>query len=184
MKNSFKIILVLFVALTAFSCRNNEIPEDIHEHSEIEKLTIKISDKDNTADGQTVNYISGKADRNLNLEAGKTYSVELDFGVKHDDHYHSVNDDIIEEKDEHYITFAFAGATVNVKRSADDVVRSDGKKVGLKTEWTVTAAESGTANIKLVHMPATIEEDYPSPDNQQGRTTGGEADVNANLGFN
>lgn len=184
MKNSFKIIFLLVAALTVFSCRNSEIPEDIHEHNEIEKLTVKLINKDNFADEQIINYISGKADKNLYLEEGKTYLVDLDFGVKHDDHYHSVNDDIIEEKDEHYITFAFGGATVKVIRSSDDTVRTDGKKLGLKTEWTVMTAGNGAANIKLVHTPATIEENYPAADNQQGRTTGGEADVNASIGIN
>lgn len=183
MKNLFKTIFIIFAALTVFSCRNSEIPEDIHEHNEIEKLTVKIINKDNAADEQTINYISGKADRILRLEQGKTYLVQLDFGVKHDDHYHSVNDDIIAEKDEHYITFAVAGAAINVLRTADDIRRTDGKKIGLKTEWSVISAGNGTANIKLVHTPATIEENYPSAENQQGRTTGGEADVNANIGF-
>lgn len=184
MKNPFKTIFALITVLTLFSCRNNEIPEDMHEHNEIEKLTVKLINKENLADEQIISYISGKADKNLNLELGKTYLVDLDFEVKHDDHYHSVNDDIIDEKDEHYITFAFSGAAVKVKRSNDDTVRTDGKKVGLKTEWTVTSAGNGTVNIKLIHQPASIEENYPSADDQQGKTTGGEADVNASIGFN
>lgn len=182
MKKLFNITLVLFAAILLFSCRNddNDIPEDIHEHEEIEKLVVKVTNKNDATDIQTINYIGGKADAHLHLHQGDTYNVELDFQVKHDDHYHSANDEIIEEKDEHFITYEFAGAAVDVKRSANDVVRTDGKKLGINTEWTVASVTaSGNVNIKLVHGPATVEDNYPSATNQQGKTTGGETDVNA-----
>lgn len=183
MKNIFKyslrIFLILFVTSLVFSCRSNDdVPEDIHEHEEIEKLVVKVTNKSD-ASVQTINYIGGAADGHLHLHQGDTYTVELDFQAKHDDHYHSMNSEIIEEKDEHFITFAFAGSTILVKRAADDVVRTDGKRVGLKTEWTVSALGEGSVNIKLNHGASSVEENYPSADNQQGKTTGGESDVNA-----
>ncbi|GAB0155557.1 hypothetical protein CHRYSEOSP005_08180 [Chryseobacterium sp. Alg-005] len=182
MKKIFNITLVLFAAILLFSCRNddNDIPEDIHEHEEIEKLVVKVSDKNNPADEQIINYIGGVADKKILLANGKTYVVSLDFQVKHDDHYHSANDEIAEEKDEHFITYNFAGVNVNVIRTADDLVRTDGKKVGLKTEWSVTSAPAAAkVNIKLIHAPTSVNDNSPSATNQLGTVTGGESDVDA-----
>ncbi|MCP2039309.1 MULTISPECIES: hypothetical protein [Chryseobacterium group] len=181
MKNLFNISLVLFAAFILFSCRNNdEIPEDIHEHEDIEKLVVTATNKNNASDVQTVNYIGGVADKHLHLEVGATYAVKLDFQVKHDDHYHSANNDIIKEKDEHFITFQFSDSDVTVQRTSDDVVRTDGNKVGLSTEWKINSVSAtGKANIKLVHTPTSVNQNYPSAENQQGQTSGGETDVNA-----
>ncbi|MBB4806278.1 hypothetical protein HNP38_001550 [Chryseobacterium defluvii] len=182
MKKIFNILFVLFAAVLLFSCRdgNDDIPEDIHEHEEIEKLEVKVVDKNDAANIQTINYIGGIADKKIILENGKTYLVSLDFQVKHDDHYHSANDEIEEEKDEHFITYNFAGVNVNVIRTADDIVRTDGKKIGLKTEWTVASAPSSAkVNIKLIHGPSSVNDNFPSSANQLGSVTGGESDVDA-----
>ncbi len=180
MKKLFNISLVLFAAILLFSCRSNDdVPEDIHEHEEIEKLVVTVTNKNDASDVQIINYIGGKADGHLHLHQGDSYKVQLDFQVKHEDHYHSANDEIIEEKDEHFITYEFAGSTILVKRTSDDVVRTDGKKLGLNTEWAVSTLGEGSINIKLIHAPSTVEDNFPSADNQQGKTTGGESDVNA-----
>lgn len=181
MKNLFKITLVIFAASLLFSCRNtDEIPEDIHEHEEIEKLVVTAVNKNDATDIQIINYIGGVADGHLHMHAGQVYGIKLDFQVKHDDHYHSVNQEIIDEKDEHFITYAFAGSDVLVKRTANDIVRGDGKKLGLDTEFTINSlSPTGTLVIKLIHTPATVDDNFPSAMNQQGKTTGGETDVNA-----
>lgn len=183
MKNLFNITLLLFAAFVLFSCRNtDDIPEDIHEHEEIEKLVLTATNKNDATDVQTINYIGGAADGHFHFETGNIYAVKLDFQVRHDDHYHSVNDEIIEERDEHFITFEFAGSDIAIKRNENDVVRADGKKLGLSTDWTVNSlTETGNVIIKLVHAPASVEENFPSATNQQGKTTGGETDVNAKI---
>lgn len=182
MKKIFNITLVLFAAILLFSCRNddNDIPEDIHEHEEIQKLVVKVTNKNDATDVQTINYIGGQADTSLHLHQGDVYKVELDFQVKHNDHYDSANGEIEEEKDEHFITYSFAGVNVNVLRAANDIVRTDGKKLGLKTEWTVTSAASAAkVNIKLIHTPTSVNDNSPSATNQLGSVTGGESDVDA-----
>ncbi|CAM2894792.1 hypothetical protein DRF59_07255 [Chryseobacterium flavum] len=186
MKKLFNISLLLFAAVLLFSCRdgNNDIPEDIHEHEEIEKLVVKLTNKNNASDIQTINYIGGVADAPIHAHVGDVYNVELDFQVKHDDHYHSANDEILEEKDEHFIIYSFAGADIKVKRAADDIIRTDGKKLGIKTEWTiVSATAAGKANIKLIHGPSSVNDNSPSSDNQLGSVVGGESDVDALLGL-
>lgn len=182
MKALFNIALVIFTSIFLFSCRSlhDEIPQDIHEHEDLEKLVVTLTNKNNSADIQTINYIGGVADAPIHAHAGEVYLVELDFQVKHDNHYESVNPEIITEKDEHFITYIFTGADIKVKRTNDDVVRTDGKKLGLKTEWTVVSStNSGKVNIKLVHAASSVDDNSPSADNQLGTTVGGESDVNA-----
>ncbi len=186
MKKLASLLSFIFVFILLTGCRDsNDIPEDIHEHEEIEKVVLTAVNKNNAQDVQTVNYIGGTPDVSLYLLEGETYVVSLDFQVKHDDHYHSVNDEIVEEKDEHFITYEFSGTNIDVVRSTDDEVRTDGNKLGLKTEWLVNSSASlANASIKLVHLPSTVEQNYPSATNQQGRTTGGETDVNMIIKIN
>ncbi len=179
MKKLLNITLALLAAFFILSCRNSDddIPEDVHEHDEIGKVVLTLTNKADANDVQTVNVISGEADGHLHLHAGDTYTAVLDFQIKHDDHYHS-SDEIEEEKDHHFITFGPANADIVVLRAADDIVRTDGQKLGLKTEWTVNSTqETGKMNIKLIHGPSTVNQNYPSATNQLGQTTGGETDV-------
>ena len=181
MKKFLNITLVIFAALLVLSCRNDDtIPEDIHEHDEIEKMVVKLTNANDATDVQIINYIGGVADQHIHAEAGDVFNVELDFQVKHDNHYDSVNGEIMEEKDEHFITYGFSGADVTVTRAANDIVRTDGNRLGLKTQWTVVSATStGKVNIKLVHAPTSVNQNSPSANNQLGSTVGGESDVDA-----
>lgn len=179
MKKIFNITVVLFAALFIFSCRNGDdaVPEDVHEHDEIGRVVLKLTNKADAADVQTVNVISGVADAHLHLHAGDTYVAELDFQIKHDDHYHS-SEEVAEEKDHHFITFAPAYADIVVMRAADDIVRTDGQKLGLKSEWKINSTQTtGKMNIKLIHGPTSVNQNYPSATNQLGQTQGGESDV-------
>ena len=186
MKNIFKIFaLSLISSITILSCRNSDdIPEDIHEHEEIEKMELKIVDQSNTNDTLTVNYIGGVADKKIVLENGKSYFVDIDFFVGHDGHYDSVEHELEEERDEHFITYQFAGVNVNVLRRSDDIIRNDGKKLGLRTLWTVNSVPNlANVNIKLVHGATSVDDHSPSPTNQLGTTVGGGSDVNALIGI-
>ncbi|WP_333854136.1 hypothetical protein [Epilithonimonas sp.] len=179
MKKLLNITLALLAAFFILSCRNDDdaVPEDVHEHDEIGKVVLTLTNKANASDVQTVNVISGEADGHLHLHSGDTYTAVLDFQIKHDDHYHS-SDEIEEEKDHHFITFGPANADIVVMRAADDIVRTDGQKLGMKTEWNVNSTqETGKMNIKLIHGPSTVNQNYPSATNQLGQTTGGETDV-------
>ncbi|OJX32079.1 MAG: hypothetical protein BGO86_07810 [Chryseobacterium sp. 36-9] len=179
MKKLLNITLALLAAFFILSCRNSDddVPEDVHEHDEIGKVVLTLTNKANASDVQTISVISGVADGHLHLHAGDTYFAVLDFQIKHDDHYHS-SDEIEEEKDHHFITFNPANADIVVVRAANDIVRTDGQKLGLRTEWTINSTqETGKMNIKLVHGPATVNQNYPSAANQLGQTTGGETDV-------
>lgn len=182
MKKLFNISLLLFAAVLLFSCRDgNDIPEDIHEHEEVGQVVINVTNK---ADGklQKVTITDGVTEDHLHLSEGATYAVDVNFQIKHGNHYHDA-EEIIEEKDMHFVTYKFSGAEINVKRTAEDVVRTDGKKLGLKTEWTVAKSAAGKANITLVHGATAVNDNSPSPDNQLGSTVGGESDVDISIDF-
>ena len=182
MKNILNIAVLFSLSFLILTCRGNDIPEDIHEHEEIEKVTLSVTEKDNTGNVQTITYIGGNADSPLTLENGKTYSVSVDFFHKHDDHYHSMLNEITEEKDQHFITYEFGGITADLLRTADDVTRSDGKKLGLRTEWSITSAPvSAKVFIKLYHQPLAVDDHFPSVSNQQGKVTGGGADADIKI---
>lgn len=179
MKKFINITLVILAAFLVFSCRSDDdtVPEDVHEHDEIGKVVLTLTNKTDPADVQTVSVISGEVVGHLHLTVGGTYLAELDFQIKHDDHYHS-SDEIVEEKDHHFITYNPANADITVVRAANDIVRTDGNKIGIKTEWKINSTQpTGKMNIKLIHGPATVNQNYPSATNQLGQTTGGETDV-------
>ena len=182
MKNILNITVLFSLVFLMFSCRGNDVPEDIHEHEEIEKVTLTVTESGNTGNVQIISYIGGNADSPLMLENGKTYSVSIDFFHKHDGEYESMLDEIIEEKDQHFITYEFGGITANLMRTDGDVVRNDGKKLGLKTEWSITSAPvSAKVFIKLYHQSVAVDDHFPSASNQQGKVTGGEADADIKI---
>ncbi len=124
-------------------------------------MVVKLTNANDATDVQIINYIGGVADQHIHAEAGDVFNVELDFQVKHDNHYDSVNGEIMEEKDEHFFTFGFSGADVAVKRAANDIVRTDGNKLGLKTQWDCCKCNfNGKVIIKLVHAPTSVESKF------------------------
>lgn len=183
MKNLLNLFLAIFSAIVVFSCRGNDVPEDIHDHDGIEKTTLTITEKSNPSNVQVVDIIGGTATRNVILENGKVYTSSVEFFTKHDNHYDSAMKEIQEERDEHFITYQFAGVSVNVIRTNNDIIRGDGKKLGVKTEWTVTNAPTNNAvvNLKLYHKPTSVNDHSPSAANQLGSVTGGSTDVDVKV---
>lgn len=182
MKKVMNSLLAVSTALVIFSCRKNDVPEDTHDHDEIAKTTVTITDKI-TKNVQVVNFTAGKTDNNFKLEQGKTYTVGVEFFTKHNDKYESAMDMIKKEREEHFITYKFAGVDANVIRTDDDIIRGDGKRLGVKMEWTVTSTpvDKAVFNLKLYHHPKNVKQDFPSATNQQGYAEGSDMDVNANF---
>lgn len=183
MKKFLNLAVLFVLAVALISCRDKDHhPHDTHEHEEISKVVMKVTNLA-TNHEQSITYINGAASGALNLENGKRYRVELDFQSKHNDHYHSVNDEIIKERDEHFIVFKFAGVNPKLTRQSANDVRSDAKIVGLKSEWEMTAAPAANAKvqIQLMHQPTSVNQDSPSIDQQYGAVTGGDADVDMTI---
>lgn len=178
----FKITLIILASFIVFSCRNHEIPEDIHEHEEINKLNLVIKETGSSA-VQTVSYQSGTGSSSvITLTPGKTYEVDLAFYHHHNGVDEDKTAEIIQEKDEHFVQYQFSGAQIMVMRAANDEVRSDGKKLGLKTTWVVNAAPANSGLLlQLIHGSASVND---TDNDGGGSAVGGEADVNAPFAIN
>lgn len=182
MKKVFNLFLAASTAVAIFSCRNNDVPVDTHDHDEISKTTVTIVEKTNPQNMQVVNYPSGKADKIFTLEKGKTYTVGVEFFIMHDGKYETAMDEIEKDKEEHFIAYEFVGSDVNIIRIDDEkTTRKDGTKIGVRTEWTINSTPKADAlfNIKLYHKPISVNQNFPSPSNQCGKVEGNDIDVNA-----
>lgn len=182
MKKFIQITGIFLLSLFVISC-NREHDHDDHDHDQIERVIVTVTNKANSNDVQTVNYVGGVADRNLTLVAGRNYAVSLDFQKKTSGgSYVSMNSEIITDKEEHFITYEFADAGITILRASDDTARVDGKKIGLKTDWAVSSVTSTSlVRIKLIHTPASVDDQFPTANNQLGRTVGGETDASLNI---
>lgn len=179
MKNTIKFLAAGLLAISLSSCRNNNVPEDIHEHGDVNKVVFTITEKSSGAT-QTINYqIGSGADKQLTLENGKTYTTDIKFYGLHNGEAEDMTSEIIQEKDEHFMEYQFAGVNVGITRNADDVVRTDSKKLGLKTTWTVTSAPANAlAKLKLIHGASKVDD---KTNNGGGSHEGGEEDVVVSL---
>ena len=175
LKNIFKHFILPLIILLMVSCRNNNIPEDIHEHEEANRVVVTVSEV-STGSIQTVTYAVGSGtDRSLTLENGKTYNVDVKFYYVQGSFASDLTPEIITEKDEHFLEYSFAGVGVSILRDPEDATRSDGKKLGLKTQWTVNSTPSSAkAEIKLIHSPISVDD---AANGGLGSHNGGETDV-------
>ncbi|MBT0552069.1 hypothetical protein [Riemerella anatipestifer] len=192
MKNFFKnlgalIVLAVFVFTSCRKEDNIKIPKDVHDHDEIEYLSVSLTDlMDNSI--QKATFRAGGADKEIILKKDHEYQVNLSLESDHGDHRDDVTKEILAEKDEHFFVFRFAEVVVKVTRQDDATsTRKDGKKLGLKTKWTVISAPEPNAkvNIRLYHKPVEVNEHYyhhvkdSQYNDEAGSVKGGEEDIDA-----
>lgn len=179
MKKTLKFLASGLLAITLFSCRDTTPHiEDTHDHDEVNKIVLTVTEN-GTNNTQTITYQTGSgADRALSLASGKTYTSSVEFFGTHDGKEENMTEDIIEEKDEHFITYSFAGVSINVTRTSEDTERTDKNKLGLKTQWTVTSTPSSTSKVVvgLVHGAKSVN---ATANNGGGAVEGGETDAAA-----
>jgi len=107
-----------------------------------------------------------------NFTAGATYTATVDV-------YNSIEDEDItveitdEEPDEHFFIYNVSGLDVTFSRSANDIVRTDGNKLGFETTWVANSAGTGNITIQLFHESETVNDD-----NEFGTQSGGSTDIN------
>ena len=184
--NSMKTIRLLamsiFTVALLASCSNNDDPEEVVEEEFWTEFTMTFTntqDMNDTVELRVVDAdgepgpIAPQLTVNGNFTANAVYNAELTLmnTVENED---VLNDDIIPEKDEHFFTFAVNGINLTMVRASNDIVRTDGEKLGVNTTWTAgTASTGGTIQIRLVHEPVTV-----SDSDEFGSTTGGSEDIN------
>ena len=178
-----KLFLTAIFSLALFaSCSNDDDSGgEPNEEEIITNVTLAfVNDADATdvvtllsvdADGEDgplapVQTITGS------FTAGATYTgtVDLFNAIEGEDITEEVTED---EPDEHFFTYAVNGIDVTFTRSANDIVRADGEKLGFETTWVANTAGSGSITVQLWHQSETVNDD-----NEFGTQTGGSQDVN------
>lgn len=158
MKNLIKSIITVLLAFVFTACRH-DVPEDIHDHEDLSRIVFTVKDME-TGALQTLTYQTGSgADRTLKLQQGRSYETALRFYGVHNDVVEDITDEIITEKDEHFVEYEFAGTSIEVQRTADDIERTDRKRLGLKTVWKVNAAPvNALVRIAVIHGAASVDD--------------------------
>lgn len=187
-KNIFKLLAVLFIAVTVVSCqRDGSAAEDDIPQEDLTNIILKVRDisPGSTSAAIAYNYSMGAGGSpSIKLEDGKTYEVIAEFKNGNDDATQEIRD----AKDEHFLIFNFPNSDISLTRTDDaSSTRKDGKRVGLKTEWVVNKAKKNPAATSqliftLYHEPASVTEDSSVNGNGVvfGTQVGGETDAQAN----
>lgn len=183
-KKQTMYFLSAFLCLTLMaSCSNDDDGGNVEEPNEEEVITdvtlTLVNDADASdivelksvdADGED-GPLAPEVTITGNFTAGDTYTATLEV-------YNSIEDEDItveitnEEPDEHFFIYAVNGLDVSFTRSANDIVRADGNKLGFETTWIANTAGMGSITVQLFHESETVNDD-----NQFGTQTGGSTDI-------
>lgn len=172
MKN---LIHILIVFLSFVSCNRSDFEADDFPQEEITNVILNVKDL-STNVTKSYNYSVGGTLPSILLNDGKTYEVSIVFLNGNN----NINQDIINAKDEHFLIFNFPNSDVELTRN-DVEVRTDGKKVGMKTTWKINdAIKTGVSAkivVSLIHDAASVNEAQNGTN--WGSVNGGETDAEA-----
>ena len=164
------ILATISTLFLTVSC-SRDIPEDIHDHEEANRLVVTYSEVGATVENVAEFNIGTGATAPIDLENGKIYNINVRFFHDNED----MTPEIIEEKDEHFMQYLFSNLDVSVERTSEDFVRTDGEKLGLKMKWTINSDPSNSAvNVQLIHGANSVDD---AANNGAGSSQGGEPDV-------
>lgn len=178
-----KFVTLAMIPLAVASYRKNGPPADLAEHDEVEQITLTLTDQAAPNVSQKITVINNAPDKTITLSKDHKYNVAVELYTRNAaNQLTPMTGEITTEKDDHFFKYSFAPSGVTVQRAADDVVRTDGNRVGIRTVWTATAVAGTnlTAGLILTHKATSVNQNSPAADNQLGATTGGEEDVNIN----
>lgn len=171
-----KQLIQIFILLLAFvSCNRSDFEADDFPQEEITNVILNVKDL-STNVTKSYNYAVGGTLPNVLLNDGKTYEVGIVFLNGNN----SINQAIVNAKDEHFLVFNFPNSEVELTRN-DTEIRTDGNKVGIKTTWKVNNAVKTGFNAKVI---VTLIHDAVSVSEAQngtawGSVNGGETDAEA-----
>ncbi|WP_299228030.1 type 1 periplasmic binding fold superfamily protein [uncultured Psychroserpens sp.] len=180
----FLLGAVLCFSLFLTSCSDDDdggTPEQPNEEEVITDVTLTLTNITDTNDVVELKSVDPDGEDGPtaptititgNFTAGATYTGVMDLfnSIEMEDITEEVT---VTEPDEHFFTYAISGLDISFSRSANDIVRMDGNKLGFETTWVV-ANNPGTGNItvQLWHESETVDDS-----NELGTQTGGEPDV-------
>jgi len=148
-----KPLFVLTALLLFVQCKK-DTPEEINEEEVINRVTITLTNSQNTPVVYTWN--EGETIPTLSLTADEVYQASIAFFDASDPaEVENITEEVVEEADEHYVFFEVVSANLTIVSAGNDTVDSEGVSINVSTQWTAGAASSGVIRIYLVHEPTT-----------------------------
>ncbi len=177
-KNIFRLLAALLITVTVVtSCqRNGSAEEDDLPQEELTNIVLLVTEDGTT---NTISYdysIGAGGTPTIPLKDGKSYTVQAKFRNGNED----ATQEIIDAKNVHFLIFDFPKSNITVERTDGGDLRNDGKRVGLRTKWTVVKAVDGTApflKLTLIHSPQSVND--AKSGTAWGSVVGGETDAEA-----
>jgi len=151
---------------------DNEDPEPVNEEEVITTVTVTLTPL--TGSVVTLRYFdadgdAGSAQPEITvsgpLAANMMYTGSVEFLNETESPAEDVTEEIVEEADEHLLCYEVEGITLTVVATDED---SEGRPLGLTTQWQAGAAGTGSVTVLLRHQPGTKTGDCPG---------GGDTDV-------
>ncbi len=176
---SIKYLIFMIIATIYISCSRTDENDDVLSQEDISNIIFHVKD-DVTGVSADYNYtVNSATNPIIKLVDGKIYTVTIDFKNGNE----NATQEIINAIDEHFFIFNFHGSQINLTRE-DDILRSDGKKVGFKTKWEVIkAVNSSSPNLEftVIHDASAVTEEANG--STYGTAEGGETDAMAIFGI-
>ncbi|MCC2591100.1 hypothetical protein [Chryseobacterium sp. MFBS3-17] len=173
MKNTIiKSLFLAFTLLMIQGCSRADENADVLAQEEVSSVILAVEEQ-GTGVVQSYTYVANAAHYpHLHLETGKIYDVQVIFRNGSED----ITQEIIEERDEHFLIYDFKNAEISLVRT-DAEIRNDGKRLGIAVQWTVNQIATTDARLELTlyHDPVTVDEGQNGT--AWGSVTGGETDA-------
>ncbi|MDA8924143.1 hypothetical protein N9575_02280 [Flavobacteriaceae bacterium] len=146
--------LFAVLAIFLFAQCKKDAPEEINDEEVINRVTITLSNSQNTPVIYTWN--EGERIPTLSLVANEVYQASIAFFDASDPaEVENITEEVIEEADEHFVFYEVSGANLTITSASNDTVDSDGVSINVYTQWTTGAPSSGVIRTYLVHEPTT-----------------------------
>jgi hypothetical protein len=168
MKKVFFYASMALLFVTA-SCDKDE-PETIHEHEEFSRVTLKVTNENDSSDVTTYTFEvedhdhdhgggGGTHDDHAEIELAENSSYLFEIRFYNDEDPSNPEDitlEVIEEADEHHVFYELTdGANITVESGTGDTMDSNSNPLNLITKWTTTAAGVADVEAYLIHEPTS-----------------------------
>lgn len=147
------------LSLSLFTSTGCNKDDDDDQNNEEELITtlllsfVETGGATSTFTFEDLDGVGGNAPtiQNINLQAGKTYTLSVAFFDKSEaGHVHDVTEEVLSESAAHLVCFSGQGAAPTVVIQDTD---ANGKPLGLVSQVVVGAAGTGKLTVSLKHEP-------------------------------
>jgi len=176
---TIKLLFILCALGSLTACLNDDhIPKQVNESEVITHVKLIFTQQDGTQSNyiyidpkyRTENY----QDPVIKLQTSTPYKVEVEFwDYSNPDDIENVTEEILDEKDDHFITYQFYQTDISLTRlDTEEATDVNGVQIGLTTAWETSLPAKGAVQVTLIHQPE-VKETHPA----SGNHVGGETDV-------